>query len=484
MRKIDLYQYDVITEEIVKMDKIIHMDEMSTDDFINFVKSFVTIDGRNVEISEKIDGMNFSFGLDEKDTFYSKTKTSKPVTDPSVYGDFSFLQGIKDYHNVLKSNSRILKTVKDMVAGFDKKDKPFTIQIFGELLPSSQTNIVKYDKGKIGNGAIVLFDVKVDGSSILNKSYSKKVFNSLATQLNDKGGWKVYEKPLLKSDNFVFDVYHLITLEELYRKYFDILQSRKRADKPTKDKAKRVIQSLMDSIKRQFMKNMIQNRQSVLGNVEPEGLILRDFSNNLLVKLVDKDAFTQENQAGSQYIKDAMIAVRKANTDIKNDIFGNADIMKNFAKVIEKAVDWAFTQKQSNPSFKVQSLDDVLKVAYNDMVDEKRIKYTAPQALSKTIGYLKDLRKQIDNSYKDLEKGKDEIPESKYIISKEKMESYLTSVDSTISELQGLPKSDGIKVYLTIMAFVFGPAKIRELKSQFNLTESLVRKKLGTIIIK
>ena len=191
MRKIDLYQYDVITEEIVKMDKIIHMDEMSTDDFINFVKSFVTIDGRNVEISEKIDGMNFSFGLDEKDTFYSKTKTSKPVTDPSVYGDFSFLQGIKDYHNVLKSNSRILKTVKDMVAGFDKKDKPFTIQIFGELLPSSQTNIVKYDKGKIGNGAIVLFDVKVDGSSILNKSYSKKVFNSLATQLNDKGGWKV-----------------------------------------------------------------------------------------------------------------------------------------------------------------------------------------------------------------------------------------------------------------------------------------------------
>ena len=483
MNKLDIYTYDIITEDIVKMDKIIHLDEMSTDDFINFVKSFVNIQNRDVEISEKVDGMNFSFGLDENDKFYSKTKSSKPVTDPSVYGDFSFLQGIKDYHNILKSNSRILKTVKDMVGGFEKTDS-FTLQIFGELLPSSQTNIVKYDKGKIGNGAIVLFDVKVDGKSILDKPYSKRVFNSLASQLNDKGGWKVYEKPLLNPKNFTFDVYHLITLEDLYRKYFDILNSRKRADKSTKEKAKRVIQALMDSIKRQFMKNMIMNRQSVLGNVEPEGLILRDFSNNLLVKLVDKDAFTTANQAGSQYIKDVQVAVRKINTNIKNDVFGNADIMKNFAKVIEKSVDWAFTQKQSDPNFKVKSLDDVLKVAYNDMVEEKRIKYTAPQAISKTVGYLKDLRKEIVKSMKELESGKDDIPESKYIISKEKMESYLDSTDTTISDLQSLPKGDGIKVYLTIIAFVFGPYKIRELKKQFNLTEGLTKKKLGTIIVK
>src|SRR6056300_1144475 len=195
MKKLDILIYDILTEDIVKMDKIIHIDEMSTDDFINFVKSFVSIENRDIEISEKIDGMNFSFGLDENDKFYSKTKSSKPVTDPSVYGDFSFLQGIKDYHNILKSNSRILKTVKDMVGGFENNES-FTLQVFGELLSSSQTNIVKYDKGKIGNGAIVLFDIKVDGKSILGKQYAKKVFNSLATQLNDKGGWKVYEKPL------------------------------------------------------------------------------------------------------------------------------------------------------------------------------------------------------------------------------------------------------------------------------------------------
>ena len=483
MKKLDILIYDILTEDIVKMDKIIHIDEMSTDDFINFVKSFVSIENRDIEISEKIDGMNFSFGLDNNDKFYSKTKSSKPVTDPSVYGDFSFLQGIKDYHNILKSNSRILKTVKDMVGGFENNES-FTLQVFGELLPSSQTNIVKYDKGKIGNGAIVLFDIKIDGKSILSKQYAKKVFNTLATQLNDKGGWKVYEKPLLNPDKFTFDIYHLITLEELYRKYFDILNSRKRADKPTKEKAKRVIQSLMDSIKRQFMKNMIMNRQSVLGNVEPEGLILRDFSNNLLVKLVDKDAFTQANQAGSQYIKEVQISVRKVNTQIKNDIFGNADIMKNFAKVIEKSVDWAFTQKQSDPNFKVQSLDDVLKVAYNDMVEEKRIKYTAPQALSKTVKYLKGLRKEIVQSMKDLESGKDDIPESKYIISKEKMESYLDATDKTVSDLQSLPKGDGIKVYLTIISFVFGPYKIRELKKQFNLSEGLAKRKLGTIIVK
>lgn len=466
----------LLYESIVGMDKIIHLDEMSTEDFIRFVKGFVDISNRNVEVSEKIDGQNFSFGIDSNESFFSKTKKSRPVTDPSAYGDFSFLQGIKDYHNVLKSNERVLVSIKDFVKRAEKSSTPFDFQIFGEILPSSQTNIVKYDSDKIGKGAIVLFDVKIDGVSILQKNYSKKLFSKIAKSLDKKGGWRVYEKPLVDQTQFKFNVNHLITLETLYRNYFDILKSRKKADKETKLKAKRVIQALMDNIKGQFIKNMINNRKSVLGNVSPEGFILRDFSNNLLVKLVDKDSFSKENTEGSRFVKNSMVAVRNANMKIKNDIFGNADILKNFAKVIEKAVDWAFVQRQINPNFKVKSLNDVLKVAYDDMVDEKRIKYTSSQAIKKSTDYLKELLSILVKDLDELKKEKDSIPQSKYTISYEKIENYIKSTEETIKQLNALKGGDGIRVYLTLIAFVFGPHKLDELRHEFNLNETLYSK--------
>jgi len=453
-------------EEIVKMDSIVHFDEMNTDDFITFVRSFIDIEQRNIEISEKMDGMNFSFGVDENNKFYSKTKSSKPVTDPSVYGDFNFLQGIKDYHRILNANERFLVSVKEKIAEYQEIN---ALQVFGELLPSSETNIVKYDKDKIGKGAIVLFDVKVDGKSILRQRYSSQIFKMLVDGLDNSGGWRAYSKPLVDSSQFKFEVNHLITLESLYRKYFDIIKSRKKVDKPTKLKAKKVIQMVMDNIKGQFLKQMVINRKSVLGNIEPEGLILRDFKNNLLVKLVDKDAFTAANQAGSQYIKPVMMGVKKTNDLLRNDVFGNADIMKNFAKVIEKSVDWAFTQRQIDPTFKVQTVDDLLKVAYDDMVKEGRLKYKAPKALKITVGYLKQFRKIITDNERALEIGKADIPASKYIISKEKMEVYLQTVDDTINQLKTLSSDNGMKIYLTIIAFTFGANKLRELKAQFNL---------------
>jgi hypothetical protein len=463
-------KFALLLETIVSMDKIIHLDELSTDDFIKFIKSFINIDSRNIEISEKIDGMNFSFGIDSLNKFFSKTKKSAPVTDPSVYGDFKFLDGIKEYHTILKSNMNILYQFKKDLAKEASVTNNFDMQIFGELLPTSQTNIVKYNSDKIGNGAIVIFDIKIDGSTILNKLYANKMIALISKKLNNIGGWKVYDKPLIKSSDFSFDVQHLVAVEDIYRKYFDIINSRKKADKETKEKAKRVIQLLIDSIKTQFIKNMLHNRKSVLGNISPEGLILRDFSTNMLIKLVDKDQFTVDNMAGSKFIKEASLASQKTILTIKNDIFGSADIMKNFAKVIEKAVDWAFTNKQINPDFKVTSLDDVLLVAYRDMLEEKRIKYSAPTAISVSVTYLEDLKNTLLRIQSELKNEKSTIPPSKFLISDEKIQRYINSVTETIDQLKSINTNSGIKVYLTLMVFCFGPYKIGELKKEFNLS--------------
>jgi len=460
---------NLLRESIVGMDKIVHIDEMSTDEFIKFVKGFIDVSNRNIEISEKIDGQNLSFGLDDSDNFFTKTKKSRPVFDPSTYGDFSFLDGIKNYHNILVSNIKVLENIKEFAGKLDNIDTDFTFQVFCEILPTSQTNIVIYNSDTIGKGAIVLFDIKINGISILKKQYSKKLFATIVDKLDGLGGWRVYDKPLKNESDFVFDVKHLITLETVYRKYFDILTSRKHADKHIKEKAKKTIQALMNNIKQQFINKMVLNRKSILGDITPEGFILRDFSNNLLVKLVDKDSFSKENMEGSRFVKDAMTVVKNNNTSIKNDIFGNADILKNFAKVIEKTVDWAFVQKQNNSSFKVDSLNDILKVVYDDMMEENRIKYTASVAITKTVDYVQDMKNKLSDILINLKKESNTIPESKYKISFEKISAYIKSADDIIKKLNGLIGSNDMKIYLTIMTFVFGPSKISELKSQFNL---------------
>ena len=49
------------------------------------------------------------------------------------------------------------------------------------------------------------------------------------------------------------------------------------------------------------------------------------------------------------------------------------------------------------------------------------------------------------------------------------MEVYLQTVDDTINQLKTLSSDNGMKIYLTIIAFTFGANKLRELKAQFNL---------------
>lgn len=452
------------------MDKIVHLDEMKPNEFITFVKQFANISDTNIEVSEKIDGQNISFGLNTEDKFFTKTKKSKPVFDLSFYAEIDFMSSFKSFHSSFSKALKILKQAKDEVQKQNKTlTEPFDFQVFGELLPSAQTNLLKYNKEQIGEGAIVLFDVKINGDSILDESYANKIF-SILLKLNGTGGWKVYFKNIMNPNEFQFNVNHMITLETLYKKYFEVLNSRKAADKDIKQKAQSVIQSLMDNIKKQFLAKMLDNRKSMLGNIKPEGLILRDFTNKFLVKLVDKDDFSEANKEMHGINKAIQELNRKALMQIKSEIFGNADILKNFAKVIEKATDKFFVEKQKNPSFKFQSLDAILKVAYDDMVDEGRISLSATEAINKLIQILNIQLEDLQSLRAEWDaQDKTNTSDVTINVTNSSFDNAKNRILDVISSLESIGSSNGIKVYLTIIYFVFGPKKVDELKTHFNV---------------
>jgi len=469
-------QKEILLEEIISMDKIIHIDEMRPEEFITFVNNFLNIKGEKVEISEKIDGQNVSFGLDKNNKFFTKTKRSKPVFDPSFYGELDFMAGFKKFHSAFSKTATKLKAIKKEIQKKDKEIKDdFDLQIFGELLPSSQTNVLKYEQEKIGTGALILFDIKIMSKSILNKSYSKSIFDKLEKLLNNVGGWKVYFKKIINPKSFKFNVRHILTLEKLYEKYFEVIKSRKKADKEIKAKAKKVIQMVMDNIKKQFVKQMLDNRKSMLGKIKPEGLIIRDFKDNFLVKLVDKDDFTEANKAMHGFNKTIQDINRIALSRIKKEIFNNADILKNFAKVIEKATDNFFVEKQKNPKYKYKSIDDILIVAYNDMIEESRITLTAKQAINKLVEIISEQLskiKELEEEWKAFDK-KDMSDTSKKVTNG----SFKNTEKRIVDIINAFKKADtknGAKIYISIISFVFGETKVKELKDHFKLTEGLI----------
>jgi len=435
------------------MDKIIHMDELKPQDFISFVDAFK--DPNLLEISEKIDGQNISFGTDDTDTFFTKTKKSKPVYDIDFYGDIPFMQGIKRFHTGISERMEVYKTYKDAM-------KCSHVQVFAELLPTAQTNTLRYADGWIGShGAAVIFDVKVDGKSVTDMLD----ILSMCFGLRGSGYWQVYPKPIIEID--AFEVRHLNLLKRLYDKYSDILVSRKKIDKELKLKAKSAIQTVMNNIKAQFISELLVGRTSMFGNITPEGLIVRDPTNNLIVKIVDKDGFTganMEQHKVSQQIKNLHRSVLK---QIKEQIFGNADILKNFSKVVEKARDNFFMKSQLDATYTYKGINDVLQVIVDDMIDENRISQSVSKTLDMMDLVLAEYRMKLDAiNAKWLATSTDGLGDSVILvtdsaISREFDMHYRIKTD--------LSTKNWDDVYINILHFVLGDTKIKELKDEFNV---------------
>jgi len=437
---------------IVAMDKIAHMDELKPQNFIAFVAAFMD-PNHPLEISEKVDGQNISFGIDDADIFFTKTKKSKPVYDIDFYGDIPFMQGIKRFHTAISERMDVYKLHKENA-------KAFNVQVFGELLPTAQTNTLQYADAFVGrHGALIIFDVKYDGVSTTD---DLDVL-SMAFGLKGSGGWQVYPKNIIEADTF--EVRHFKLLERLYKKYSDVLVSRKKVDKELKLKAKAAVQSVMNNIKSQFIKELLSEQISAFGTIPPEGLIVRDFKNNLIVKIVDKDGFTNENSSQhsiSQRIKNLNRILRK---NIKEQIFGNADILKNISKIIEKANDNFFVKSQIDATYTYKSIDDILQVILDDMFDEGRLFSSGQQDAMESL--CAEYRRELDIINAEwLKMDTSDLGDSVILVT----DSALSNGFDLVYKIRNkIPAVHVAIFHLNMLPFALGEPTMRKLKDEFNV---------------
>lgn len=452
-------------DSVSHMEKIVHMDELSTKNFLLFVDNFIKDSTDTIEVSEKIDGQNFSFGRGLDGELYTKTKRSLPIKSSSEYADFFFMQGLREYHDILECNSSLLSEIYDFIKFKLDISGEFNFQVFCEIMPNSQTNIVQYASNK----SIVVFDVLLGGNSILELPTSDDILEFIACTLHDVGGWVVVVKNKVDISGFEINTKPIDDLRKLSSDNVTLLGSRKRATQQLKTEVTTQIQTIKDNIKLQFINYFVKGTVSHIGNGEPEGVIVRDFANNLVVKIVDKDSFSEINKVASENSSKVTRAITSAKSRIKKNIFFGADILKNFTKIIEKLNDYLFINKGTGNPRTFRYVHEVFDVIYNDMNTEGRIQLPCDEVKEIVTRELLALHEVILHETQLLERNKESIPMSKYIISSEKINASASFIKTIQDALSEVDDADLLPIYYSVIHFVIGNSKLHEIKNIYNI---------------
>jgi len=447
-----LFSESFVTEA-VKMVTIPHIDQMTPKDFCNL------FNGGAWEVSEKYDGSNVSFGLNEEGILYVKSKKGNPVTDPAEYHrqaqayDNDIFEGFARLLDVIRQSNlnQILKKAESVLNA--------PVQIFGEMFSKPHMNVIPYAEKLIGNGAIVVFGiVKLDsakGTDITTTKEGKQIKDQIISTLNKNGDWKFYDKKPLELDidnNIKEQIKRTCSAENMA-----ILASRKRTgdEASAKIKALAEFKTLQSMIKKSLL-GSVGGAESSLGAAEIEGAIIRNMHTGAIAKLVDLEGFGRrraEQWAGM----DALKEYRKSlYNQLKDNVLNNADIFILDDKQVQKLTD-AVEIKGSRFSV----LDEILDVLYGDAANEVEFK-EATQMVNDLTASLNKYKESLQTALTQINKNDPKaVQDTTKAIEAEKIR-----IDKFIAELNGRLHNKQ-NPYLSVIQFVLGPKTLEELSKKF-----------------
>ena len=442
-----------LVEEAVKMVSIPHIDQMTAKDFCNLFS------GGAWEVSEKYDGSNISFGLNEEGEIFVKSKKGNPVTDPSEFYnqaklyDNDIFDGFARFLETLQKSKieKLLKQLSDMIGS--------PIQIFGEMFSKAHMNVIPYAEELIGNGAIVVFGIiKLDsakGTDITTSKEGQVIKDKILEYLSEKSDWKFYDKKPLQLD--IDETIKSQIQKTCSAENMAVMASRKRTGNEAEMKAKAVKEfGILKSLIKKGLLGSLGTVPSSLGASEIEGAIIRNMETGAIAKLVDLEGFGKrraEQWAGVDALKDYR---KSLYSQLKDDILNNADIFVLDDKQVQKLTD-AMEVRGS----RFTNMDEMLEVLYGDAEAEVQFKETK-QMVSDLTDSLNQYKKDVEEALTKINK-----EDSKALTDTQKaIDAEKKRIDQFISELNQRISSEQ-NPYLSVIRFVLGPKILEDLSKKF-----------------
>jgi hypothetical protein len=290
--------YYNLLEKVPAMNSIPHIQQMNVTQVLDFIGD--NFDIRDYDISEKVDGANFSLTV-LNNVVYGKSKKGKPFYRPEDFyalKDISnVFNGFGDFLNVMINKgfkewyTRTYSQYRSSIIDEFGLSTMVGFSIFGELFNSSQMNTLVYD---IKNGAYVVFGIKLnDGSGkgvdISTSQIAIDIMKDFVKRFNGVEGWKIYYKNSVKID---IGKQFAEELSQFIKNNIEAIKTRKRSpdilDK--KNKAKEELVSLLMKWKKHIL-TQTEGVKSFLGGNEIEGVVIRNKKTGSIMKVVDVDKF-------------------------------------------------------------------------------------------------------------------------------------------------------------------------------------------------
>jgi hypothetical protein len=425
---------------IKAMHSIPHFDQMTPKEYQSLFD-----EGGLIEMTEKYDGSNVSFGVNANDEIYVKSKKGAAVTEEAVYYEMALRYG----NDIFDGFGNLLKALKK--PGFKElilANK--NVQFFCELFCKPQMNVIKYNPHVIGAGTLVVLSILKDGKEVVHLCDGNELINQLSTEFRYANGWNVYDRGIIKlsmADSIrIFAKLTLITNKEL-----NVLMSRKRVGPIAAEKKK--LQHSFKQINKEIKNNLLkalENEKSKLGSDRIEGAVLRNTKTNAMAKIVDLERFGKEREkqwAGIGALRRYRVALFDA---IYRDVFGDADIFFMEDKMHQKLFD-ALEVKGS----KLDDTNELLKVLFNDA--DAEVKYPLVEdniivdILQTHAEVVNEALKEVDRlDLKALQDTKNAIVAEQN--SMHEMIKKSISYDS---------------FYASLIEFILGPRLLRELQDKY-----------------
>lgn len=456
-----------ILNEITKMTSIPHLHQMTAEQLMQLLAT------TNFEKTEKMDGANWSAGVMNGKT-YTKTKRGKPETNPTahfklrelnwaIYDAFGRSINMLNKGGFPKWYKKIEKEYREKI---EESIKPRTYRgfaIFGEIFGSNQSNALAYDPGAVGNGAIVVFGIKIDdgtpkGVEMSTNKIGYEIMDKFVRTFDGVQGWKVYKK---KPVGLEVNKTYVKAIKRFLNKYLPAIKSRKRDPESLmkKVKAKKELERIVFNFKKSMLRQ-IDTMRSFMGDTEVEGVILRNKDSGAIAKIVDIEKFTAlniKNWAGRSAMVDEKKQLYK---DMLERIVNSADIFVIQSKIKQKLSDYLEFKGKD----KFDSLDELLTVIYEDAADEVELKSAKEikKDVNKLIGdYIKSVKDIIEDTRKRQEDESTKIDEFNFNLTMKELNRDIEFMRSF------LDKVNGSKTWTSIIEFLIGPKAIEELVNEF-----------------
>lgn len=353
-----------------------HLDDLDINEFIAIIKNIA-----EQEISEKIDGSNLAFGVDDDGKFYTtrgaKNKHAKLVYSAKDYPNFSTFNGFRAAHAALETQVDTIKKILqpgdsieiEVVFGdqpnavaYGKDGKNYVLflrplaetkrEVFNDLISKLKNTQASIDSEII---------LSTDGEKLSSESRRQTFIFSIPQKI-DAMSIKTtqVDKQIAKLEKFLSSKSEIKNLTNLQLLSTSLSSIKTDQRQEVKDKKADLLSSLKTNfilpIKQELLNSFFSKLNSTINSDEGndigiEGVVLLDPKTGNQVKIVDKDTYSTVNQFNHAIRAQILGVVRStdANTPIEQqggiigsmkikiaDLIGNKDFARG--AVIKKAL--------------------------------------------------------------------------------------------------------------------------------------------------